>query len=244
MATMNITGMTETEEPNAVATQPTEAVATQNDVGMKLGHSGAEIDRDDLEIPKISVVQAVGDLSEVHEPGDIVLGAEPHQKLVGKKEPLYFVPLATHKDYIENLDYDDEATPRTFPTAVAVAEAGLTLKWVDDQKPGALERLIVTALVRCPEDASEALELEFPYEFEERLWTVALWTLRKTAYRYVGKTLLSQVPMRKLNQLHEGMFVVETDRKKLGDNLVYVPKAKLYDKTSEGFRTWAESLVG
>ncbi|MGA1753822.1 MAG: hypothetical protein ACO395_10810, partial [Pontimonas sp.] len=69
MAKMSFTqAAQDTEVPVVTNTTTTTALATQ-DTGMGIGHSGAEIDRSDLVIPRLLLVQSVGGMSEHHDPG-------------------------------------------------------------------------------------------------------------------------------------------------------------------------------
>lgn len=244
MAKMSFTEAAQDTQVPAVTPQPeTTALATQSDPPLGIGHSGADVDRSDMIVPRLMLVQSVGDMSNHHDPGSLVLGEEAHQKIGGKDSPINIVCLSTHKAFVENLDYGDESMPRTFKSLQEVAEAGLTTKWVGETKPGAVELLTCTILIECPEGAGEETQMEFPYEFEGKDYALSFWNLRKAGYKYAGKQLLSSIALKKIHQIHEGIFTVTPTRVKAGDNWIWVPKTKLTGLTSPAFRQFAQELV-
>lgn len=188
-----------------------------------LGKVTGEVNRRDIIIPSLKIVQGVGPLSENFSPGQIVLNNEI--AISDGSEPVTLTVLAIKKSYIENVEYGSEQQPRRFATEAEVKEAGLWTEWINNQKPPAAE--VAEALV-----AVESKEENPLYPFSRETadgvvhYSLAVWTLRGVSYSRAAKVIFTAAQFSLREGLYKGSWSLSTKREKIGKNVIAVPVLK------------------
>jgi len=157
---------------------------------------GAALEKSDILLPRLSLVQRVGDLSVIFMQGSWVLNREIQltQKL---EEPMVITVLQSPvKYYQEVLAYDPEGPrPRMFQSLEEVNEAKLTLAWGhNDERPTAEPVADVVLLISKPESVND--ELSFSQQVKGiGLCALAQWSLVRTAYTRAAKRLFTAIAL-------------------------------------------------
>lgn len=232
------------EKPEAAVAKPAPA--------FKVGGIAGEVDKGDLSMPKINIVQSVGPLSEDFDPGSILYNKEV--VLVPANDdpkewtpPLELTVLSARKQYQEVKDYDSDEMGRTVDTMEEVEAVGGWVDWRNDEKPPWRPMLTALCLVKAPsEEAAERFSITGP---DGGRYELALWVMTGTSYTRAAKQIMTAGKYALRNkdtgdaELHKGIFKLSVKREKLGANLVYVPKLVMTGKHDAEFVTFAESLL-
>ncbi len=198
-------------------TEEVALVAPTHDSPLPLGSVCGDISPEDIVIPRLSLVQGVGDLAELFAPGGIVL--DKTLLLSDGTAPLELTVLSARKKYIENLPFDADSRPNVFNTLEEVRAAGGTIDWVDDQQPSYVPLLQVHVIFRAPEGSDYA----YPLEFEGQPYGLAIWTMRGVAYNRAGRNILTAASFALRDGLFNGKWQLTTKREKFGRNSIVVP---------------------
>lgn len=218
----------------------------------------------DIILPRINIVQKVGDLSEIFSPGEIVL----KQSLViyspAKGDKPGDAPLSVTVLGFQKTKFAEKvaggAQGILVATEAEVVKNGGTLdykEWQESEKaakvPGSsiralrLFQRLATALVLVekPTTLADADHIEFPYECEGKYYAIALWSMKGTAYTHAAKTMFTA---RKIGHLRNGYAVqswsLSSKMEKFGENYAAVPVVKPAAKTSEAFRAFIKDVLG
>jgi hypothetical protein len=257
---MRIREKTNDSQPELV---PTAAVAVveppKHEVAHKpsnntftVGGITGEIDKGDLSMPKINIVQSVGPLSEDFKPGSILFRKE--LVLVQASDdpkawtpPLEITVLSARKQFQEVKDYDSDEMGATVDTMAEVEAAGGWIDWRNDEKPPWRPLLTALCLVKAPtEEIAEQFTLAGP---DDNSYELALWVMTGTAYTRAAKQIMtaaiSSLKDKDTGQtmLPRGRWHLSVKRDKLGANLVYVPKFVLVGKHDDAFVEFASTLL-
>lgn len=210
------------------------ALSRREDVSMmaSIGKVDGGVTSSDLIIPRLQIAQSVGDLSNKYgfAPGAIVLNKD--FKLSNGPDPLSITVLSIAKSYEENLKYDANGPrPRTFRNIDEVVAAGMHCNWVKGQPPPpAREVANALLLVEKPAGMDAA---RFGVRVDNRDFTLAVWTLRSTAYSRAAKAVFSAAALDlKAGGLLSGVFTLITRKEQLNNNWVFVPDFRLTGRNS------------
>ena len=244
----------ETKAPAPVAVrehQPETAVITPpQPVGV--GGMSGEFDKADFRLPRLNIVQSVGDLSEDFPPGSIVLNKE--SLLIGAAkdpkewtDPLEITVLSVRKQFQENTDFDSDNAPDVVDTLAEVEARGGWIDWRNDEKPPWRPMLTALLLIKAPnETVADQFSIVAP---DGTMHEMALWTLTGASYSRAGKAILTAGRYSLRNketgepQLHHGKWELRVRREKLGTYLVFVPQLKQAGKHAAEFISFTESLI-
>jgi len=246
--------MTETKTPAPVAVrehQPETAVAKSHQPVAVGGMSG-EFDKEDFRLPRMNIVQSVGDLSEDFPPGSIVLNKE--SLLIGAAkdpkewtDPLEITVLSAKKQFQENIEFDSDKSPDVVDSLAEVEERGGWIDWRNDEKPPWRPMLTALLLIKAPnETVADQFSIVAP---DGTMYEMVLWTMTGASYSRAGKAILTAGRYSLRNketgepQLHHGRWELRVRREKLGTYLVFVPQLKQAGKHADDFITFAESLL-
>jgi hypothetical protein len=205
------------------------ALAETGGGSMALGQVSGSIDKTDLIIPRINIVQNVGPLSEGFDGGDLVFNKE--FVLAHKEEPVYLTVLSIKKTYEEKLPYDpDGPKPLVYETIQEVLDAGLHVEWRNNEAPPVREVASVLVFIERPKDVKQ---LAFSHSINGVDYALALWSLRGTAYTRGAKKIFSaaQIELAK-DGLLSGRWEVTTERITSGGNYVFAPIMRLAGRNS------------
>ncbi|NOS67035.1 MAG: hypothetical protein HOO67_01565 [Candidatus Peribacteraceae bacterium] len=217
---------------------------------------------EDIILPRINIVQKVGDLSEIFNPGEIVLKQSLVIHSPGKPgtpgdAPLSIVVLGFKKtQFAEKVAGGAQGI--LAHTEQEIAKHGGTLDYKEWQASEAaakagqgkalrLFQRLATALVLVekPTQVADADHIEFPYECEGKYYALVLWSMKGTAYTHAAKAMFTA---RKIGHLRSGYsknaWTLTTKSEKFGDNYAFVPVVKAGPKTSEAFGKFALTVLG
>ena len=246
--------MTETKTPAPVAVrehQPETAV-TKSHQPVAVGGMSGEFDKEDFRLPRMNIVQSVGDLSEDFPPGSIVLNKE--SLLIGAAkdpkewtDPLEITVLSAKKQFQENIEFDSDKSPDVVDSLAEVEERGGWIDWRNDEKPPWRPMLTALLLIKAPNDTvADQFSIVAP---DGTMYEMVLWTMTGASYSRAGKAILTAGRYSLRNketgepQLHHGRWELRVRREKLGTYLVFVPQLKQAGKHADDFITFAESLL-
>ncbi len=200
----------------------------------------------DLQIPRFSLVQGVGPLSENFTPGHFVYN-KGHSLGTG---PIDITILSLKKYFCEDIPYGSEVFPRIVNALEEIRKLGGAPSWEKPKgmtKEDAAKRLFfkpvldIHALVAINPE-SEAAGEAF-HEFEGQPYVEAVWTVQSTAYTRVARPVITAAQLALKNGLHTRPWSVTAKREKVGPNLVWVPKAVLSKPHSPEFVAWVNESV-
>jgi hypothetical protein len=190
----------------AVAVRPEAQVAVMGDDPSKgiYGEFGAE----DIRLPRLNLVNKVGDLSNLFTPGTYVLNKE-HQindidpKNKGAAVPLKVIAVRLKVEYQESLPYDPDVRPRVFQTAEEVRLAGGRVDY--GRKEGIFAKVgHIEFLIQEPETLSEEAATTFFYVLGEKRYARVIYTASSTAYAETAAILYNDFKVGHLNKT--GLF--------------------------------------
>jgi len=197
----------------------------------------------------LNIVQKVGDLSNVYPPGSIVLGAQlvlsPAPVNMAISSPIRIVVIGLQPTtFAEKLE--GGARGNYFRTEKEVVDNGGTLDWNESQATDKqLYQRVSIGLVAVekPDGIDAAM---FPHTFGGKQYSLALYTMKGTAYTNAARHIKSA---RKIGHLREtglrhGTWLFASQLKKFGSNFAYIPVLKPAENTSEAFRKELTDLLG
>jgi len=217
---------------------------------------------EDIILPRINIVQKVGDLSEIFSPGEIVLKQSlvihtPAKAGVAGDPPLNITVLGfkktqfaekvvggvmgilahTEQEIVKHggtLDYKEWAASE----AAAKAGTGKALRY--------FQRLATAlCLVEKPAKLADEDHIEFPYECEGKYYALVLWSMKGTAYTHAAKVMFTA---RKIGHLRSGYakqsWGLTAKMEKFGDNFAAVPVLRPGLKNSTAFQAFVLNVLG
>jgi hypothetical protein len=226
------------------ATRPEAAVST-------FLSDDEHIRMEDIVFPRLNIVQKVGELSNVFNPGEIVLNQSLVLRDAKKGEakepaPLNIVVIGFKPDQFVQKTTDGSG--EIVGSEQEVVDLGGTLDYGEANGPAKkpLFQRMSTALVMI--EQPEGLDsLSFPHSFEGKNYAIALWSMKGSAHTAGAKILKTE---RKMGSLREGGYRsgVIAFTTKLKDfrtgNSAWVPVLKVSARTTPEFRAWTESVLG
>lgn len=211
------------DQKNELTTQP-----------QALGTIVGDINTEDIVIPRLNIVQSVGQLAELFNAGSVVLNKE-----VELPTPLELTILLARKQYVENLDFDSDERPMVFNTLEEVKAAGGTIEWEENVKPSFAQILHVHVLFKAP----AGLDYALPLEYGGCAYGMAQWTLRGVAYSRAGKNIITAAKLSLRDGLLNGKWELSTKREKFGKNSVFVPVLRNAGRNTPEFVQYVRSLA-
>jgi hypothetical protein len=206
------------------------AVKSDMSTALAIGQVTGDLSQQDLIIPRLSIVQSVGPLSEHFPGGTLVLNQELVLSVAADKdneqEPIKFTVLSINKVYEDWLDFDPQGPrPSVYQSIEDVQNAGKWIDWRDNERPPV--RPVGNALVaiKQPEGIDS---LAFSMEYKGSRYAVALWTMRSTAYARGAKRIFSASQLElKTTGLLAGEWSLHASRDNVGGNWIFVPVLRL-----------------
>lgn len=186
-----------------------------------------EITMQDIKLPRLNIVQKVGDLGNTFPAGGVVFMKEI--LLTDGKTPVPVTVLRIRKQYQENLPYGSDEFPKTFDTLEEVRAAGGQNAAYDE--PGYYGEIAhIQLAIQAPEDAPEEVIALFPHTYKEKAYAVAIWTVKSSGYTAAAKPIFTA----KGNQLRDGLFhgqwMLSSELRKNAKNSWFVPKIQYVGK--------------
>lgn len=192
----------------AVIPQTDSAVATRS-AG---GYDDEDISFEDIILPALNIVQGIGDLSKIFNAGEITLNQSlvvhvpPNvPKGIAGTKPLNLTVIGFRKKkYVEDVKFGEPF--KVFKTEAEVVAAGGTLDYAEARSRGLkLYQRLATGLflVQKPEHIQDEDHLVFSHECEGKYYSLALWSMKKTAYTGGAKIIYTA---RKQGHLKSGGY--------------------------------------
>jgi len=224
------------------------------------------IEFSDVYLPRLNIVQNVGDLNKIFDAGDIVLNgsysihtpANPPKRPQGNPPLNITVVGFRKKQFAEKII--GKGGGLLVNSEAEVAKAGGTLSYgewkqsVDANKADPSVKPLrrfepyATALViiERPEHLKDEGNIQFPYECQGRYYTIALWGQKGTAYTGAAKHFFTA---RKLGHLKKGYMVRSwslTTKLESYDtgNTAWVPAVTPSHENSEAFLAFVREAAG
>ena len=154
----------------------------------------------DIIMPEVRLAQGAGAWGDWPK-GDYVVDNE--YKIA---KPAVVTVLNSKKSYVEYIPFGSDETSRFFDTEEEVLEAGLSLKWVDNQRPSANALLDTMVCIHGGEDADP---VEFPYEFDGERYLFCAYRIKGTSYASAAKVIVTADSTYLKNNIRGGSFVME-----------------------------------
>lgn len=207
-----------------------------------LGGMQGPIDRGDIFLPRLTLVQKTGDLGTQFPLGTYVLNRE-HLLTHKIGETLTLVVVSIRKYYRERLPFmKGGPRPAIYNSREEMVAAG---KWTEyrDGVPGSAEDMAdALTLVRQPEALTDSLAFEMALDGKN--WALAVWTLQRTSYVRAAKKIFSvaitELSKSKTQPEPPGLLValwsLASKHETINGNDVIVPVLGLSGRTSEVFR--------
>jgi hypothetical protein len=204
-----------------------------------------EIDRSDMLMPSLKLVQSIGPMSELFDAGIFVLNGETPISNAGPiaegGSALNVTVLHLRKQYQENTEWGSDEIAKVFDTVEEVKAAGGWIEWLNNEKPPYSPVGLALTVIECPD---EQVEVSFPFEFGDKKYAIALWTLKGSAYTHAAKPLITAAQYSlKETGLIAGTWELTSKRMKKGENLVWVPILKRTGTNDDDTIEFFKSLV-
>jgi hypothetical protein len=232
-------------EPQTAPQEPSNALAERPaaTVGFVTPNSSmeGEFDMRDIQIPRLSQVQKVGNLSDSFAPGAFVYNKEV--VVSDGKTPMKLIVAKVTKKFIESLPFGSEAIARVY-NRVEDARADGLVYGVKGAENAVVEFADMIVLLEKPETANEAADALFTSEFEGKSYGLALWTLRSSAYSAAAKPVITTVMQNKSLRAGTWTWDLTSELRKNGQNSWYVPKIRISGKTKPELVDYLYSLLG
>jgi len=198
------------------------------------------MDARDYVLPRLNLVQKVGDLSNIFTPGTVVLDGQyvlsdaPPKSEPSKPIRLVVVGFQPTK-YFEAVEGGLGGI--VCSTLAEVAKNGGTLDYNEAKALGKKWfKSSGTALVLIEKPEGNTLDC-FPVTIDGKSYALALWTLKGSGYNKGAKVLKTARKLGKLNAGYTTRFVtVSSQLQKAGANFIYAPVVNVADPTSDAFR--------
>ena len=224
---------------------------------------------EDVILPRLNIVQKVGDLSNIFTPGEIVLNQascihEPENKEKSKPGtgPLNLVILGFRKrQFVEKVE--GGVMGLLLNNEQDIVKNGGTLDYKEwkasleaAKVPGATAKALkyfqklatAVALVERPKhmESIDSDHVLFPYECEGHFYALVLWGMKGTAYTRAAKTIFTH---RKMGHLRGGYlkqaYTLTSKLEGFNGNFAYVPVLGVGPKTTPAFESFLrENILG
>lgn len=245
----------------AIAVVPPAPVAVPD---QPIEFDDGDIRFDEVFLPRLNIVQKVGDLSLVYEPGQVVLNqslvihtpANPDKKVAGDPALNIIIIGFKRRQFAEKVS--GNVSGLLLNSEAEVVANGGTLAYKEWQQsveaaksnPAAAKKYfqpLATALllVERPANLPDEGNLQFPYESEGRHYALALWSMKGTAYTNAAKHFFTA---RKIGHLKSGYtarsWSFTTKIEKYGENFAAIPVVRPATESSPVFRDFIKDVIG
>lgn len=237
------------ERPEPVAEQTKTLLPAKNNVFMNdYIPSFAE-----LRLPRINVVQNIGDLKDTYTPGEIVykqsaiLFSDERKDVKGTGPFNCVILCLLPRRWVERVE--GGARGEIAYSLDEVKELGGTTVWKEwDMKKADGMRYFepyaeFVCLIEKPAHL-EKDEINFPFDVDGKYYALAIWGMKSSAFNNCAKTLFTdRVSGPTLHGYPTVVYAVSTKVKPFGaGKKAYIPVFNAVEKTSEAFQTFAHNL--
>lgn len=186
-------------------------------------------DRKDIRLPRLNLVHKTSAQELIDAFGIGAFCFNKEVKLSDGKTPARITVLRAAKDYVQKLDFDSAEEPQVFNTPEEVLKAGGSLDY-KDLKSGNyfIPRAHMQIITPLPEGVTEEQAALFPYEFQDKAYGMAMFTVASSAYTSVGKELATLCTNNKVMRkgMQYGGLDLTSEIRKNSKNSWHVPVIK------------------
>lgn len=209
-----------------------------------------EVSMSDIKLPRLNLVQKVGNLADQFTPGSIVF--EKSIVLSDGKTPLDLTPLQIRKMYQLKQEWgegDSGEAPEVYNTAAEVREAGGSLQWGDARffaEIAHIQFAVKLPLESLSDELKEAAEVVdlFPYIYGDDAYALAMWTVASSAYTALAKPLFTASASLLRNGLYHGHYKVTSEIRKNAKNSWYAPRPSFAGKHTPEAAEFFKQIAG
>lgn len=203
----------------------------------------------DLVLPRLNIVQKVGDMSNLFTPGSLVMDGSlviadaPKEMAIGPA--IRFVVLGLQPTYFSE-KIEGGGRGDTYKTEAEVVAAGGTLDWNEFKRSGKpLYQRVSTGLLLVEQPAGVDAGM-FPHQIEGKNYALVLYTMKGVAYTNAARHFKSA---KKIGHLREhgyrgAFWTFSAKLEKYGSNYAYRPVVKPAEATTETLRNTVLSTLG
>jgi hypothetical protein len=210
-----------------------------------------EITMSDVKLPRINMVQKVGQLADTFHPGSILF--EKQVILTDGKTAIDLTPIRLKKQYQQKVAWGEDAgeQPQVFDTAEEVVANGGSLEYGDENYYAPIAH--IQFAIKLPPGAELGEELEdavgavtdlFPYEFNDERYALAIWTVGSSAFTALAKPILTAATTILRNGLYTGHYAVGSEVRKNARNSWYAPRVKFAGKHTPEAAAFFREIAG
>jgi len=203
----------------------------------------------DLKLPRLNIVQKVGELSNNFAGGTILLDgnltlADAPKGPAESAHVRFLVIGLQDKKFVEKVE--GGLRGNTFLTEAEVVKAGGTLDYNEAKSSNGAKPLyqtLVTAMIVIEKPAT-VNENAFPITFDGKKYALALYSMKGTSYTNAAKHLYTA---RKFGNCSQGFrfgWWTMTSRIKAGANAYYIPTVRQQELSTPAFRAFLTALLG
>lgn len=208
-----------------------------------------EVSRSDIKLPRINLVQRVGNLANDFTPGSILF--EKQVVLTDGKTPFDLTPLRIRKQFQRKVAWGegDGEAPEVYDTVAEVRAAGGSLEFGDENYFQEIAHIMCA--VALPRhflgneltDAAGIIDM-FPFRHNDELYAVAMWTVSSSAYTALAKRIFTDAAGLLRNGIYGGHYQVTSELKKNARNSWYAPKVKFAGKHTADATAFFKEIGG
>jgi hypothetical protein len=233
-----ITVLTDKAEVSLAIAEPKQ-LAVSAPVSNNNGIEG-EITSDDLRVPRVNLVQRVGNLVDSFAPGSFLF--EKQVTLAKPGSAFTATVLHLKKYYQEKIEFGTSGDmPVKVNTADEVRALGGSLIYGHPKYFQDVADILLA--VKAPEDLDEDGAMFFPYNDGENAYGLAIYTVAASAFTSLGKKIITDASYSLRSGLHQGIYEISSELKKNAANSWYVPVASLVGKHAPEKADFFKGLV-
>lgn len=241
-----------TFKPKAGATETTAVVetpVTSTEIVTRESHAPTvqsaaaptNLDRSDIILPRVNLVQKSGKLCDDFQPGSFLL--EKQAILAKPGADFTAVVLGTDKYYQEKVEYGSDEFGRRANSEGEVRQMGGTTTYGVADKPYFQNVADLLLAVKAPEGLPEDQLDLFPFPYEDGHYAVAVYTVAASAYTSLAKRIFTDSLYTLKAGLHLGEYKLKSELKRNAQNSWYIPTASMPRKYNDAAKAeFFESL--
>jgi len=216
-------------------TKPISKDEPTGDLAVAAGsHAQGDFNASDIIMPELRLAQGAGAWGDWAK-GKLIIDNEYEIE-----KPATVTVLSYKKSYVEYVPFGSDDTSRFFETEAELLEAGLSLKWVDNQRPSA-NALMDTMI--CVHGGAEADPIEFPYEFEGNRYLFCAWRIKGTSYATAAKPIVTADATFLKNNIRGGSFTMEPKKVDGAKGSYWVNSLKRDELNSAEFQKFVSEFM-
>lgn len=220
---------------------------------------------EDVYLPRTNIVQNIGDLMKVFNPGEIVLNstyvihtpAQAEKKIAGTSPLKITIIGFKKKQFAEKVSGNVQGLLVNSEAEVARAGGTLAYKEWDQSVQAAKTNPALKALkyfqplstalllIERPPELQDEGNVNFPYACEGKQYALALWSMKGTAFTNAAKHFFTA---RKIGHLREGYatrsWTLTTKLETYGSNMAWIPVVRPAEASTPAFLAFVQEVKG